>query len=141
MSRRIVFVRNTLAVMIAAVVGGSYVYFRGADLPSAHAAAVNAPLVASNSAPAAPAGPVVAAATDFSGIVQRYGPAVVNISVTGKARKVADDDDNGLDPNDPFSEFFKRFGPQLQMPQQPRIMHGLGSGFIIDPAGFIVTTV
>ena len=139
MSRRIVFVRNTLAVMIAAVVGGSYVYFRGADLPSAHAAALNAPLVASNSAPAAPAGPVVAAATDFSGIVQRYGPAVVNISVTGKARKVADDDDNGLDPNDPFSEFFKRFGPQLQMPQQPRIMHGLGSGFIISPDGLIMT--
>lgn len=139
MSRRIVFVRNTLAVMIAAVVGGSYVYFRGADLPSAHAAALNAPLVASNPAPAAPAGPVVAAATDFSGIVQRYGPAVVNISVTGKARKVADDDDNGLDPNDPFSEFFKRFGPQLQMPQQPRIMHGLGSGFIISPDGLIMT--
>ena len=139
MSRRIVFVRNTLAVMIAAVVGGSYVYFRGADLPSAHAAALNAPLVASNTAPAAPAGPVVAAATDFSGIVQRYGPAVVNISVTGKARKVADDDDNGLDPNDPFSEFFKRFGPQLQMPQQPRIMHGLGSGFIISPDGLILT--
>lgn len=139
MSRRIVFVRNTLAVMIAAVVGGSYVYFRGADLPSAHAAALNAPLVASNAAPAAPAGPVVAAATDFSGIVQRYGPAVVNISVTGKARKVADDDDNGLDPNDPFSEFFKRFGPQLQMPQQPRIMHGLGSGFIISPDGLILT--
>ncbi len=139
MSRRIVFVRNTLAVMIAAVVGGSYVYFRGADLPSAHAAALNAPLVAANAAPAAPAGPVVAAATDFSGIVQRYGPAVVNISVTGKARKVADDDDNGLDPNDPFSEFFKRFGPQLQMPQQPRIMHGLGSGFIISPDGLILT--
>ncbi|MCP1574912.1 serine protease Do [Herbaspirillum rubrisubalbicans] len=139
MSRRIIFVRNTLAVMIAAVVGGSYVYFRGADLPSAHAAALNAPLVASNSAPTAPAGPVVAAATDFSGIVQRYGPAVVNISVTGKARKVADDDDNGMDPNDPFFEFFKHFGPQLQMPQQPRIMHGLGSGFIISPDGLILT--
>ncbi|EIJ45454.1 periplasmic trypsin-like serine endoprotease [Herbaspirillum sp. GW103] len=139
MSRRIVFVRNTLAVMIAAVVGGSYVYFRGVDLPSAHAAALNAPVVASSTASAAPAGPVVAAPTDFSGIVQRYGPAVVNISVTGKARKVSDDEDNGLDPNDPFSEFFKRFGPQLQMPQQPRIMHGLGSGFIISPDGLILT--
>lgn len=138
MNRRVIFVRNTLAVMIAAVVGGSYVYFRGADLPSAHAATVNAPLVASNSAPAAPAGPVVAAATDFSGIVQRSGPAVVNISVTGKAKKVSDDDDE-TDPDDPFAQFFKRFGPQLQMPRQPQIMHGLGSGFIISQDGLILT--
>ena len=138
MSRRIVFVRNTLAVMLAAVVGGSYVYFRGADLPSAQAASINAPLVASNTAPAAPAGPVIAAATDFSGIVQRAGPAVVNISVTGKAKKVADDNDDA-DPDDPFAQFFKRFGPQLQMPRQPQIMHGLGSGFIISPDGVILT--
>lgn len=81
MSRRIVFVRNTLAVMLAAVVGGSYVYFRGADLPMAHAAPINTPLVASNTGPTAPAGPVIAAATDFSGIVQRAGPAVVNIKI------------------------------------------------------------
>ncbi|MFL9924154.1 DegQ family serine endoprotease [Herbaspirillum lusitanum] len=143
MNRRVIFVRNTLAVMLAAAVGGSYVYFRGVDLPSAHAAAFNtasAPLVAANPAPAAPAGPVVAAATDFSGIVQRAGPAVVNISVTGKAQRVADNsnDDDG-DSDDPFAQFFKRFGPQLQMPRSPQIMHGLGSGFIISPDGLILT--
>jgi serine protease Do len=73
---------------------------------------------------------------DFSGIVQRYGPAVVNVSVTGTARTTFHGAPNGqLDPDDPFSQFFRRFqGPR----PQPR-MHGLGSGFIVKPDGVVLT--
>lgn len=139
MHRQTVFVRNTLAIMLAAIIGGSYVYFRGADIPAAHAEILPQPPVATlPSATVTPANTVLATPTDFSGIVERAGPAVVNISVTGKAQRVADDDSD-TDPNDPFSEFFKRFGPQFQQPRTPKVMRGLGSGFIISPDGLILT--
>jgi serine protease Do len=81
---------------------------------------------------------------DFPLITQKYGPAVVNISVTG-TRKVGGDDGSddaaaqgGDGDVDPF-EFFRRFAPG--MPHMPRSMpvRGLGSGFIIDPDGVIMT--
>jgi serine protease Do len=85
--------------------------------------------------------PGVASATDFSGIVDRYGPAVVNISVTGKAPRVpvANNDPGFGDDDDPFSQFFKHFGPQLQVPRGGQIMRGEGSGFIVSPDGIILT--
>ncbi|HTH78441.1 MAG TPA: DegQ family serine endoprotease [Ramlibacter sp.] len=79
---------------------------------------------------------------DFPLITQKYGPAVVNISVTG-TRKVGGDDDEELSQQfggmDPF-EFFRRFGGggQHVVPRQMPV-HGLGSGFIIDPNGIIMT--
>lgn len=138
MIRRTVFVRNTLAVMLAAIVGGSYVYFRGADIPGANAAILPVPAVAA--AASGTTGAVMGAPTDFSSIVERAGPAVVNISVTGKVQP-SKDRTADVDPNDPFAEFFKRFGPQFQAPQSraPQIMRGLGSGFIISPDGLIMT--
>jgi serine protease Do len=83
---------------------------------------------------------------DFPLITQKYGPAVVNISVTGTRKAGSDDDDDEASQQQPFGgldpfEFFRRFGGGGGGHVVPRQMpvHGLGSGFIIDPNGLIMT--
>lgn len=82
---------------------------------------------------------------DFTGLVEKEGPAVVNISTTQKVheRGIPFPQFRDLPEDDPFYEFFKRF-----MPQQPNggggaprdyETHSLGSGFIISPDGYILT--
>jgi serine protease Do len=90
--------------------------------------------------PGAPATTV--ALPDFTSIVSRMGPAVVNVSVTGTVKTPVSA--QGMDPfgDDPFFEFFRRFQGQGQGRRSaPREvpMHGLGSGFIVDPNGIILT--
>lgn len=73
-----------------------------------------------------PAGP------DFGDLVARVAPGVVRVTVTGAPRAAAE-----IPPElrgTPFEQHFRRFGA----PQQPRRM-GQGSGFVVDPAGYIVT--
>ncbi|HSN72923.1 MAG TPA: trypsin-like peptidase domain-containing protein, partial [Steroidobacteraceae bacterium] len=74
---------------------------------------------------------------DFATLADQYGPAVVNISVTGTVRTGAHADmPMPFGPDDPMSEFFRRF----QMPPpQDRTVRGEGSGFIVDPEGVILT--
>jgi len=88
------------------------------------------------SAAAKPAASVMA--PDFTGIVERNGPAVVNISVTQKVKTSAETPQfQGIDPDDPFFQFFRHFGGQIPFRQMPQ--HGLGSGFIVSPDGVILT--
>ncbi|MBV8502294.1 MAG: DegQ family serine endoprotease [Paucibacter sp.] len=100
--------------------------------------AVTAPaVVTSTAATAAPAAaPTVL--PDFAAITEQMGPAVVNISVTGSV-KVGNRVQlpPGIDEDDPFFQFFRRF----QTPQGPqqREIHGQGSGFIISADGVILT--
>lgn len=90
---------------------------------------------------------------DFSDLVEKVGPAVVNIRTTQKLSQVAQQQQMpeipGLDPNDPFYDFFRRF-MQPQQPQQPQqqmphgnpnreVPRGVGSGFIIDSNGYVLT--
>ena len=99
---------------------------------------------------------------DFTELVERYGPAVVNINTRTRANR--QQQIPGLSEDDPFYEFFRRFMPDGQQPpgnrgprgQGPRNApeegapgqgprrgplrpFGLGSGFVISPDGYIVT--
>ncbi len=125
--------RLVISLLAAGVIGGAGVTAFHVE----RAQAATAPVVAT-SVPALPNVPV--ALPDFSQIVRRYGPAVVNISVTGST-KVSDDmpmaGHQGVpDPfgNDPFFEFFRQFqqrqgqGGTREVPTRAE-----GSGFIISP--------
>ncbi len=91
------------------------------------AAASPPPANAAKQAPAARALP------DFSDLVEKYGPAVVNVSTMGK--RPAQREENELDPEDPFGDLFRRFqGPRGDVPVQ-----GLGSGFVVSQDGYILT--
>jgi serine protease Do len=67
-------------------------------------------------------------------------PAVVNVTVTSRAKQ---QQLSGQD-QDEMQRFFGPFGfgqqgPQGRQGQGPRVEHGLGSGIIISPDGYIVT--
>jgi serine protease Do len=87
---------------------------------------------------------LAAPAVDFPTIVERYGPAVVNISpVTPEPQPSASAPaPDAIDPDDPFYAFFKRGAPQQPVAKEnaPRAISGTGSGFIVSADGLIVTT-
>jgi len=74
---------------------------------------------------------------DFIELVDKQGPAVVNISTTQSARNPLLPQMPNLQEDDPFYEFFRRFAP----PPGPREFQSqsLGSGFIISQDGYILT--
>jgi len=112
----------------------------GTPPPAARAPADAAPAPVPAAADAGPEVPV-RGLPDFSVLVEKYGPAVVNVEVLEKA---APGGVPGLSPNDPFYDFFKRFG--VPAPGQgPRgggngpPVKGAGSGFIVSSDGYILT--
>ena len=119
------------AVAVLTVLGLLGAYGLGSMQPwqAAHAEpAVSAPV-------AAPALPLPTGLPDMSAIVARNAPAVVNISVAGKVRRAADIP--GLEPGDPFYDFFRRF--QGVQPHGEQRVRGQGSGFILREDGVILT--
>ena len=99
------------------------------------AAALAAPLA---SPPAAAQGRVVNGLPDFTELYEKQSPAVVSIDVTQRARRAPATPD--LSEDDPFYEFFRRFGPipRRGAPRDPEAQ-ATGSGFILAGDGFIVT--
>jgi serine protease Do len=83
---------------------------------------------------------------DFTELVERVGPSVVNIRTTERRSNSGAGGSGEVDPN--FEEFFRRFGipipnrpnprqnPRGDEEAQPR---GVGSGFILSADGYIMT--
>jgi serine protease Do len=86
------------------------------------------------------------AGESFAPLVENLLPAVVNISTVQNAKDLraqADPQQQVLPPmpfppGSPFEELFRNFFDQQQQRQQ-RPVNSLGSGFIIDPSGIVVT--
>jgi Do/DeqQ family serine protease len=82
------------------------------------------------------------ARTDFADLAARATPAVVGVTVAGRGGTAAQMAE--LPPElrgTPLEEFFRRFGDAQgqQRPPRGRGATGKGSGFIIDPQGYVVT--
>ncbi|WP_240162009.1 DegQ family serine endoprotease [Gluconacetobacter azotocaptans] len=138
-----------LASVLSLAAGGA-VRAEPAMVPHAVVPAPVAPAPGA-SAPARLPAPGRGAPDSFADLAARLLPAVVNVSTT-ETVKVGDadggDDDGGEDapqiPNfpqgSPFEKFFHDFMNRQNGPDAaPRKMQALGSGFIVDPSGIIVT--
>ena len=75
----------------------------------------------------------------FADLAEKLLPAVVNISTSQTIRGRAGPELPQLPPGSPFEEFFKEFFDRNQPQQRERKATSLGSGFIIDAGGYVVT--
>ncbi|WP_309662037.1 Do family serine endopeptidase [Sphingomonas sp.] len=124
-------VRYAYGVTMALLLGGTA--FSIASGPVGAQVAQNEPSAMS---------PRPGAPLSFADLAARLQPAVVNISTKQRVPVTAQS-------NDPFEEFFRRFGAPQGQPGQPAPQGGvaprtretgsLGSGFIVSPDGYIVT--
>ena len=125
-----------VAALVLAVAASfaTYEVVRPTDASAASAAPAAAPLTDES------VGSLLALDRAMKTLAAHVTPAVVNVTVTSKGRQEnageqGPDIQRFFGQNSPFGQFF---GPRM-MPQQPQIEHGLGSGVVISPDGYIVT--
>lgn len=136
-----ILARGAVAVAVAAALSAGYVAGTRRAEPQIITPAVAALMPAEAAAKTG--------IPDFSGLVETYGPAVVNISAKHVVQRAAQRraaPQLPIDPDDPFYQFFRHFygqipgmggGRQPQPDDQPST--SLGSGFIISADGYILT--
>ncbi len=133
----------SLAVLMAVSLGA----YEVAKPANSALAAAAAPAPAAAALDDSSIEPLLALDRAMENLAARVTPAIVNVTVASKtdARRQSGDD-NGDNSNDndnsgDMQQFnpFGQFGMPMPMPQRPRIEHGLGSGVIISPDGYIVT--
>ena len=74
---------------------------------------------------------------NFAELAKRAGPSVVNVSTT-EVRRMAQDAPSPFGPGDPRNDLLERFfGGRI--PRGPQRRQGVGSGFVIDSNGTILT--
>src|SRR5450432_983816 len=146
----LVRVRKTLAVLalaFAVSIGGYELLEPAAASAASVTVAPAAPALDDNSVSA-----LTALDHAMETLAAHVTPAVVNVTVTSRNRgqqahvrgqsqdqQGQDDDQDGQGQNqDPIQRFFGPFGQQQQR-RGPQIEHGLGSGIVISPDGYIVT--
>jgi serine protease Do len=128
-----------VAVLAATLSAGSYVALKPAAASAASAASVAPPAAPldENSVSA-----LLTLDRAMETLAARVTPAVVNVTVAARHKGQLleqDDDQNGI------QRFFRPFGNPFggpfgqRMRPTPQIEHGLGSGIIISPDGYIVT--
>jgi serine protease Do len=162
-TRSMTSTRLVLALAAAGVLGGAGATFVSNNHARAAAPAATAASTASQGLQASTVSNATAL-PDFAQIAQANGAAVVNISVSGMTQVAAGVDQGaeegayqdgdgpaaqrhgtpGIDPSDPFFEFFKRFqspqGRGGEVPGQRAVpTRGQGSGFIVSADGVILT--
>ncbi len=132
--------KRLVAPLLALAVAASFTTYEFAK-PTAARAAVATPAAA----PLDPESVSALLALDraMETLAAHVTPAVVNVTVTSRAKpdmtgqQLPEGMQQFFGQNSPFGGGFGQFlGPQHQ---QPQIEHGLGSGVVISPDGYIVT--
>src|SRR5262245_11696572 len=105
-------------------------------------AAPGAPAAQSPRLPSSPQLPVtvpanvLAGSTGFADLAERLLPTVVNISTSQTLKRRPEQNQPQVPQGTPFDDFFKNF---TDRENRPRRVQSLGSGFIIDGGGYVVT--